>query len=137
MTTEMITVNLPAHVLQRLVKAANVLAMTKEDLLSETISLLLPALEPDLKRDEEHELSKLILLSDIELWKVARCTLDEQKQLRLEELAELRKEQALGNTEQDELESLMLDAQQTMLTKAEAYRLLAMRGHTVFPTSEN
>lgn len=137
MTTEKITLDLPSHILQRLARAANVLAMTREDVLSETISLMLPAIESDLEPDEELELTKLLLLSDMDLWKVAHGTFEEQKQYRLENLAERQKKRPLTKAEQNELSTLMAEAQKTMLTKAEAYRLLSVRGHTVFPKMAN
>ncbi|MGE0084183.1 MAG: hypothetical protein AB7S75_07145 [Desulfococcaceae bacterium] len=49
-------------------------------------------------------------------------------QMRLEELAELQKHRSLTEKEQSELDSLMEQAYQIMLCKAEARRILAQRG---------
>ena len=53
-------------------------------------------------------------------------------QIRLEKLAKLQKYRTLTENEQSELDSLMDEAQQIMLCKAEARRILAQRGHIIF-----
>ncbi len=63
--------------------------------------------------------------------------MDEQQQVRLEELATSQKNHKLTDKELSELYNLMNDAQQVMLCKAEARRLLAQRGHVVFNTVEH
>ena len=104
-------------------------------MIKESIALLLPALESDLDLDEYQNLSELALLTDLDLWKVAHSTMSDQKQTELEALAEWQKSRSLTEPEQSQLSTLMAKAEKTMLRKAEAYRLLAMRGHTVFSTS--
>jgi hypothetical protein len=47
-------------------------------------------------------------------------------------LAERQKQRELNQKERVELDQLMQEAQHIMLSKAEACRLLAQRGHTVF-----
>lgn len=74
--------------------------------------------------------------SDAELWQVANSTMSEEKQTRLESLIAQSKLRSLTESEQTELNDLMNEAQQLMLRKAEAYRLLARRGHIVFPVKE-
>jgi hypothetical protein len=58
--------------------------------------------------------------------------MENSRQSRLEQLAEIRKGRSLAEEEQAELDSLMEEAQQIMLCKAEARRLLAQRGHNFF-----
>ena len=53
-------------------------------------------------------------------------------QIRLEKLAKLLTYRNLTKKEQSELDSLMDEAQQIMLCKAEARRILAQRGHIIF-----
>ncbi len=62
--------------------------------------------------------------------------MSEEQQNQLESLAEQKKNSPLTAEEQASLTHLMKQAQQMMLRKAEAYRLLARRGYKIFPTSE-
>ncbi len=80
--------------------------------------------------------AKLSLMDDIQLWKTANSMMDKTRQMRLEELAELQKHRPLADNEQSELNRLMDEAQQMMLSKAEARRLLAQRGHRVFEPAD-
>ncbi|MEE4358063.1 MAG: hypothetical protein V2I97_16455 [Desulfococcaceae bacterium] len=59
------------------------------------------------------------------------------QQKHLEKLAELQKHRSLTEKEQSDLDNLMDEAQQIMLCKAEAKRILAQRGHTVFKEVEH
>jgi len=133
MTTQTITVTLPESVYKRLTETAQAFSMTQEEVLRESIALLMPALESDLSLEEHQNLSELALLSDLDLWKVARSMMSEERQQSLEALASFQKQRSLTGQEQTQLATLMTIAEQIMLRKAEAYRLLAMRGHTVFP----
>lgn len=69
----------------------------------------------------------MFLLNDMQLWKTANSVMEESLQLRLEELAELQKHRSLTEKEQSELDSLMEQAYQIMLCKAEARQILAQR----------
>jgi hypothetical protein len=57
------------------------------------------------------------------------------KQKRLEKLAALQKQRHLTKAEQAELQHLFDEGQRVMLRTAEAFRLLARRGYTVFSQS--
>ena len=72
------------------------------------------------------------LFSDEELWKTARLTMDEDEQVKLEALAEIKKQRQLSESEKLNLNRLIEEAQYVMLRKAEAYRLLARRDYRVF-----
>lgn len=135
MKNQTITVTLPESIYTRLAETAESFSITREELLQESIALLLPALENDLSVDEHRDLSLLALMPDLDLWKIARSTMDDVSQQALERLASLNKQRTLTNSEQSQLEKLMASAEQIMLRKAEAFRLLALRGHSVFPTS--
>lgn len=99
--------------------------------------LLLPAFESDIPPDLHLSLTKLSLLNDIQLWKTANSIMEKSRQENLEKLAELQKRQSLAKNERSELDSLMQEAQQIMLCKAEAQRLLAQRGHVIFESVEH
>jgi hypothetical protein len=76
---------------------------------------------------------KLSLLPNEELWQIANLKMAAMAQDRLEELTEQQKLTDLTRTEQAELDKLFALAQGIMLKKAEAYRLLSLRGYQVFP----
>ncbi|HRW09055.1 MAG: hypothetical protein KDE53_19695 [Caldilineaceae bacterium] len=135
MSGKQITVTLSESTYKRLTETAHSFAITDEEVISQSMALLLPALESDLPQSEYQDLSKLPLLSDLLLWKVAHSTMDDQRQNALEQLAENQKHRPLTEAEQSELRILMHEAESIMLRKAEASRLLALRGHTVFVPS--
>ena len=58
--------------------------------------------------------------------------MDQDQQTLLRDLAEAQKHRSLTSDEQSDLDKLMNKAERVMLRKAEAYRLLARRGYTVF-----
>jgi len=124
-----ITITLPEGLYQRIWETAEATSLSLEEVLTQSVVLSLPELEPDLPADIRSKLAALSLLSDEELWKMANSTMDEEKQTQLETLAELQKQRPLAETEQAVLSQLMAEAQWTMLGKAETYRLLARRGH--------
>ncbi len=132
MNGQTITVTLPDSVCDRIKMAAQAASLTSEEVVTQSLILMLPAFESDIPSDFRLSLAKLPLLNDIQLWKTANSAMDSSQQIRLEELAELQKHRSLTESEQSELDSLMHEAQQIMLCKAEAYRILAQRGHTVF-----
>ncbi|MFW5639889.1 MAG: hypothetical protein ACOC0H_01845, partial [Thermodesulfobacteriota bacterium] len=71
-------------------------------------------------------------LNDLQLWKTANYSMPDSDQSKLEKLAEIQKHRGLTEEENLELDHLMTEAQEIMLLKAEARRLLAQRGHTIF-----
>lgn len=135
MSGKQITVTLSESTYKRLTETAYSFSISDEEVISQSMALLLPALESDLSQDEYRDLSRLPLLSDLALWKVAHSIMDDQRQDALEQLAEHQKQRPLTEAEQSELQILMHEAESIMLRKAEAFRLLALRGHTVFAAS--
>jgi len=92
-------------------------------------------LQNDLPRDLRSDLSAMPLFSDEKLWKTARFTMDKDEQIKLEALAEIKKQRQLSESEKFNLNRLIEEAHYIMLRKAEAYRLLARRGYEVFSSS--
>jgi hypothetical protein len=135
MSVRTVTLTLPEVLYERAREASRAVDRSLEQVLTQSIALALPALEADLPPAIRSKLAALPLLSDAELWTVARSAMDQAQQLRLEVLAETQKRRPLTSAEQLELGQLMDDAEQAMLRKAEAYRLLARRGYTVFSPS--
>ncbi len=132
MSDRTITVTLPETLYERVRETATAASLSFDEVLAKSIALSLPALERELSPNLRSELAALALLSDTELQGIADSVLDETGQVRLEDLAELQKQRPLPAVEQSTLAQLMEEAQRIMLRKAEAYRLLARRGHAVF-----
>jgi hypothetical protein len=127
-----ITITLPEQIYERVKVTAQAMSLSPEVVLTESLSLFFPAFEDDMPFDRRIALAALSLLSDPQLWKIAHQTMEPYKQNRLAELAEIQKHRSLHQDEQTTLDSLMNDAQQIMLYKAEAYRILSQRGHLLF-----
>ncbi len=136
MNEQTITVTLPNSVYDRIKATAQATSLTLEEVIKQSVTLLLPAFESDIPTNFRLKLSKFPLLNDIQLWKTANSVMNNSQQMRLEELAELQKIQSLTEYEQFELDNLMNKAQQIMLCKAEARRILAQRGHIIFQSVE-
>ena len=132
MNEQTIAVTLPNSIYDRIKATAQATALTSEEVIKQSVALLLPAFESNIQTDFRLKLTELPLLNDIQLWKTANSVMNSSKQIRLEELAELQKMQSLTESEQSELENLMNEAQQIILCKAEARRILAQRGHIIF-----
>ncbi len=136
MNEQTLTITLPNTIYDRVKITAQATALTSEEVIKQSISLLLPAFESNISTSSRLKLSKFSLLSDVELWKKANSIMGSANQSRLEELAQLQKEKPLKEDEQTELDNLMAKAQRIMLSKAEARRVLAQRGHVVFKSYE-
>lgn len=137
MSGRTIAVTLPEAVYERARETAEVSSLSVQQVLAQSIALSLPELEDDLPPEIRSELAALSLRSDTELRSIANSRMDQDKQIRLEDLAELLEHRALTEAEQSELARLMDEAERVMIRKAEAYRLLARRGHAVFDTIDS
>jgi hypothetical protein len=136
MSGRTITVTLPEVLYERVKITAEASARSVEDVCAQSIALSLPELEGDLPSEVRSAIAALPLLSDTELENLAHRYLDEEQQEQLETLAEVQKQRSLTTAEESTLAQLMGEAQRLMLCKAEAYRLLARRGHKVFSSSD-
>jgi len=136
MSGRTITVTLPEALYERVRETAEASARSMEEVFAQSLALSLPELEQDLPSALRSELAALRLVSDTELEHLAHGTMEEEQQARLEALAELQKQRPLTAAEESTLLYLMGEAQRVMLRKAEAYRLLARRGHAVFSSSD-
>ncbi len=137
MSGRTIAVTLPEAVYERARETAEVSSLSVQQVLAQSIALSFPELEDDLPPEIRSELATLSLRSDTELRSIANSRMDQDKQIRLEDLAELLEHRALTEAEQSELARLMDEAERVMIRKAEAYRLLARRGHAVFDTIDS
>lgn len=132
---QQVLITLPEDIYDRVKVTADALSLSLETVLTESLVLFFPALERNMPPENRVNVAALSLLSDAQLWPVAHQHMQDDGQARLEELAQLRKHRELDPEEQASFEDLMHEAQQIMLSKAEAYRILAQRGHTMFTQS--
>lgn len=131
MAQQTVNIELPEEVYQRARETAAATARSVEDVLAASIAISLPPLERDLPPEIRAELGPMALLSAEELREISRDSLDHERQVRLEALAELQKTRPLNHAEKAELGDLVAQARRVMLHRAEARRLLALRGHTI------
>ncbi len=129
MPRQTVSVELSEELYQRVCETATAVARSVQDVVAATIAMSLPPLEDDLPPELRSDLGAMALLDAVELRDLSREVLDEDLQARLESLAELQKKRPLSAAERSELDELMEKAQRVMLHRAEARRLLALRGH--------
>lgn len=133
MSSQTVSVTLPEPLYRRVCETAKASTRSVQDVLAESIALSLPPLEADLPADVRADLGPLALASARELHEIARKPLAEHRQARLEVLAEQQKKQPLSDIQNSELDDLVEQAQHIMLRRAEARRLLVLRGHELLP----
>ncbi len=131
MPRQTVSVELPEDLYQRVCETASAVARSVQDVVTASIAMSLPPLEKDLPPELRADLGPMALLSADELRGVSRESLDRDRQSRLEALANLQKKQPLSDAERAELDELVQQAQRVMLHRAEARRLLALRGHPI------
>ncbi len=129
MPRQTVSVELPEDLYQRVCETASAVARSVQDVVAASVAMSLPPLEEDLPPDVRAELGPMALLSADELREMSRESLDLDRQSRLESLASPQKKRPLSDVEQAELDDLVHQAQIVMLHRAEARRLLALRGH--------
>lgn len=131
MVLKPLTLHLPEPLYERVKVTAEATDRSLEEVAEQVLALSIPLLEEDLPPDLRDDLAALNLMSDDELWRIARSHLAEDKAERLEGLIDTRKERVLTNDESQELEALLAKGDLIMLKKAESYRLLTRRGYTI------
>jgi hypothetical protein len=136
MSARTITVTLPEVLYERVKSTAEASARSVEEVCTQSIALSLPELEDDLPSEIRSELAALPLLSDAELETIALSSMSDEVQDQLAMLAEEQKHRPLSLAEDTTLNQLLAEAQRLMLRKAEAYRLLARRGHAPLASTD-
>ena len=131
MTVRTVTVQLPETLYRQAKETAAAKSLSVEEVLAQSIALSLPPLEEELPPDLRRQLSSLMLLSDDELWSIARAEMEAGQQDRLETLTDSREARELTAEEALELEAIVVEGESLMVKKAEAYRLLTRRGFTI------
>ncbi len=131
MPRQTVSVELPEDLYQRVCETASAVARSVQDVVTASIAMSLPPLEKDLPPEIRSELGPMALLDAEELREMSCESLDHDRQVQLESLAQLQKKQALSDAERTELDELVKQAQRVMLRRAEARRLLALRGYEI------
>ena len=130
-----VLITLPETLYERVRMSAEASARPVEDVLSQFVATNYPVLEDDLPPEMRSAFADWLLLSDANLWEIAKSQFAEAKQSALEALIDRQKQRLLVTTEQNQLDQLLRESQEVMLRKAEAQRLLAQRGIRVYPKS--
>lgn len=128
-----ITLTVPDAIYRRAQETANASSLSVEDIFAQSVSRLLPPLKDDLPPSLRADLAVLSLKSDEQLQRIVADEVAQQAQQRLGTLASEQKVRALTEDEQTELEQLLATSYRFMLVKAEAIRLLGLRGYELFP----
>lgn len=128
-----VVITLPETLYERVRMSAEASARPVEDVLSQFVAANYTVLEDDLPPEMRSEFAGWLLLSDANLWEIAKSRFEEAKQMALETLIELQKQHPLALAEQNQLDQLLRESQELMLRKAEAQRLLVQRGIRVYP----
>ncbi|MCB0165127.1 MAG: hypothetical protein KDI79_12925 [Anaerolineae bacterium] len=126
MSNQEVTLHLPETVMQRAKDAADALQRPIEEILTAVLTAALPDLA-DVPSEMHSDLAQMTWLSDTDLWAIAHSTLSDDRQIQLQQLAELQGRQELTEQEHATLESLRQDYGQVTLRKARAYALLSLR----------
>jgi len=131
MMPQIVTLQLPEAIYERVKRTAEATKRPLEDVLLKTIEMALPPSVEDLPLEYHGEFIAMENLSDEELWKIAESKMSPERQRRYSLL--LRKNQAgtLKNIEKQQLANLGTEARKLTLRKAHAYALLKWRGHRI------
>ena len=83
MSEQTIKVTLPDSIYDRVRKTAQSTSLSLEEVIKQSIILLLPAFESEIPPESRSNMAKLPLLNDIQLWKTANYKMDESRQIML------------------------------------------------------
>jgi hypothetical protein len=123
-----ITVQVPEKLYRRLERAAAMTHRSVTDVLATTIEVVLPPAAdlPDVLADE---LAGMTWLSDDALQTATQPTFSSEQQKRMAELNFLEEERPLTGEEEGERQQLLAEYERSLLRRAQAFAILAQRGH--------
>lgn len=130
MSVTTISVQLPEPLYRRLQTAAEFAHRSVSDVLEAAVSVALPP-SPDLPEVVASELAEMMWLSDDALYQATTPTFTAIQQRRLADLNDLVDERSLTIEEKIEQERLLMAYERSMLRRAQAFAILARRGHRV------
>lgn len=130
-----IPVDLPEPLYWRLQGMAAFAQRSVEEILASAISTALPP-SPNLPDELADDLAEMLWLSDEMLWTAIEPTFTSAHQGRLTELNDLVGERSLTPKETAEQEQLLAAYDRSVLRRAQAFAILARRGHQIPQRSE-
>ena len=130
-TTETLTIHLPASAARRLRRVAEIARRPVDEVLAETLYATLPPLLEDVPAAFQADLARLETLPSEALHEQLRTVLRPENVTRYETLQAIQAERRLIEPEQQEWESLRLEADRLMFRKAYAAVLLKWRGERI------
>lgn len=131
MTLQTINIQLPDTIYQRLQRMADAMNQPLEEVVFQTIRGNLPPSLDDLSPDLRGVVANMQLLSDEELWDIAKIALPPQQWRRHQRLLHKAENGTLSVAEQKELERLRTVTDQFVIGRSYALALLKWRGHTL------
>lgn len=130
MTVQIVTLQLPVPLYQRLKARAEQAQRSVEDEVLDVLATSVPVAD-ELPTDLEEALLPLALLDDAALWRAARSTFSADTARQLEVLHLKRQREGLTETEAEMVAALVRQYERAMLVRAQATALLKQRGHDV------
>ncbi len=130
MTTRMVPVMIPEPLYRRLERTSAKIRRPVNDVVASTLAAMLPP-SPDLSDDLADELSGMIWFSDEKLYSATQPTFTPTMQARLATLNEISDERPLTPNEEKEQMRLLAQYERSILRRAQAYAILAQRGHPI------
>jgi hypothetical protein len=130
-TTETLTIHLPASAARRLRRVAEIARRPVDEVLAETLYATLPPLLEDVPAAFQADLARLETLPSEALHEQMRTVLRPEHVTRYETLQAIRVERQLTEIEQQEWETLRMEADHLMFRKAYAAVLLKWRGERI------
>ncbi len=128
--SQVITVNLPEPVYQRLKERAEHTQRSVEDELVEMAATILPE-EEKLPTELANAVSALQLLDDKTLWQAARTHLSAKLITKMERLHDHRRNGNLNKIEEEELADLIKEYEKAIVIRSEAMGILMERGYDI------
>jgi predicted DNA-binding protein len=126
-----VTLELPDDVYKRLRHIAKATGQPMKRMLLKVFEAGLPPGVEDVPLEYREDIAKLELISDDELWRIARRDLSPAKQHRYSRLLNKNSRGTLTEREHAELNELRKEADCLMLCRAQAYALLRWRGYKI------
>lgn len=136
MTTRTVTLSLPEFLYLRFQQMATATRQPVDDLLVRAVEMGGPPSWEEAPPRFQTELAALDRMTDDALWRIARSRHSVAEAARMQLLLDGQASASLTSDEKSELESMLFQADLTMLRKAHAAALLRWRGHTIPPAEK-
>lgn len=130
MSTRMVSVLIPEPLYRRIERTSARIRRPVSDIVATTLAAMLPP-SPDLSDALADELSSMMWFSDEKLYSATRPTFTPAMQARLATLNEINDEHPLTTGEQEEQMCLLAQYERSILRRAQAFAILAQRGHPI------